>query len=143
MPSSNAGEQFAAIRDLFATFEATSDAITEAIDEMLAQRRAEIEALEGALGALRSDAPASTGTTDKPAGKSSSRKTSAAKSGTSSRKARVKSGSKSSSKSSDEPSRKDLIAGMLNDGKSPKEIADELGIKPNYVYHVKRSLEQS
>lgn len=37
-------------------------------------------------------------------------------------------------------SRKDQIVALLDEGLSPREIGDELGIAPNYVYHVKRSL---
>lgn len=38
------------------------------------------------------------------------------------------------------PSRKEQIAALLEEGMTPREIADELGIATNYVYNVKREL---
>lgn len=40
----------------------------------------------------------------------------------------------------DKPNRREQIIALLQEGLSPKEIGTELGIAPNYVYHVKRSL---
>lgn len=36
--------------------------------------------------------------------------------------------------------RRDQIIALLNKGQSPRQIGDKLGIAPNYVYHVKRSM---
>ena len=41
----------------------------------------------------------------------------------------------------DKMTRRDEIIMLLEDNWSPKEIADELDIKPNYVYHVKADLK--
>lgn len=44
------------------------------------------------------------------------------------------------SSNGDKPNRREQIAKLLKQGKAPREVADALGIAPNYVYHVKRSL---
>jgi hypothetical protein len=36
--------------------------------------------------------------------------------------------------------RKDQIIGLLDEGMSPRDIAEELGIATNYVYNVKRGM---
>lgn len=38
------------------------------------------------------------------------------------------------------PQRRDQIIALLDEGMTPREIGNELGIAPNYVYHVKRNL---
>jgi DNA-binding NarL/FixJ family response regulator len=38
------------------------------------------------------------------------------------------------------PTKKDRIIALLDDGMSPREIADELDIATNYVYNVKRGM---
>lgn len=43
-------------------------------------------------------------------------------------------------KSNGKATRRDQIIELLTKGKSPREIGDKLGIAPNYVYHVKRSI---
>jgi DNA-binding CsgD family transcriptional regulator len=43
-------------------------------------------------------------------------------------------------KSNGKVTRRDQIIALLNKGKSPQQIGDTLGIAPNYVYHVKRSI---
>lgn len=43
---------------------------------------------------------------------------------------------------SDKMTRRDEIIELLEQDWTPKEIADELGIKPNYVYHVKADLKE-
>jgi DNA-binding CsgD family transcriptional regulator len=44
------------------------------------------------------------------------------------------------SKSNGKATRRDQIIALLNKGKTPQQIGDTLGIAPNYVYHVKRSI---
>jgi DNA-binding NarL/FixJ family response regulator len=43
-------------------------------------------------------------------------------------------------KSNGKATRRDQIIALLNKGKSPQQIGATLGIAPNYVYHVKRSI---
>jgi DNA-binding CsgD family transcriptional regulator len=45
-----------------------------------------------------------------------------------------------SAKSNGKATRRDQIIALLNKGQSPRQIGDKLGIAPNYVYHVKRSI---
>lgn len=50
---------------------------------------------------------------------------------------------KGKSSNEDKPargSRKEQIIGLLEDGMTPREVADELGIATNYVYNVKREM---
>jgi DNA-binding CsgD family transcriptional regulator len=45
-----------------------------------------------------------------------------------------------SAKSNGKATRRGQIIALLNKGQSPRQIGDKLGIAPNYVYHVKRSI---
>jgi hypothetical protein len=43
-------------------------------------------------------------------------------------------------KNGTKPNRREQIVSLLDKGLSPREIGNELGIAPNYVYHVKRDM---
>lgn len=130
------------------TIQSSIDSIDAQIAKLTEARETLVELLEGETenGAVE-EKPAKRGSRrsranedeDKPARRSGGRTRDK-------RAAESKSTSRSTSKSrhrngDDEgTSKKDKIAAMLDEGMAPREIADELGIAPNYVYNVKRSL---
>ncbi|HEX4500649.1 MAG TPA: winged helix-turn-helix domain-containing protein [Scandinavium sp.] len=75
---------------------------------------------------------------DAPKSRRSTRKSTKAPKATT-RKASTK---KATKQTSSEPTRREIIMDLLDEGVSVADIADELDIKPNYVYHVKRDWKE-
>jgi DNA-binding NarL/FixJ family response regulator len=69
-------------------------------------------------------------------GKSTTRRSRRIDKRTADRKASRNNGEKGDGKGT----RKDQIIALLDEGMSPRDIADELGIATNYVYNVKRGM---
>lgn len=81
---------------------------------------------------LSEDAPKSKRRSTRKATKATSTKATAKKA---SKKATPK-------RTADEPNRREQIMDLLDEGYSVAEIADELDMKPNYIYHVKRDWKE-
>lgn len=102
----------------------------------------EIERLTNARNAL-ANLITDDGVEATPERKRSGRRAAAESTGTksSSRSTKQSTSRKSRSKNGNGgESRRDQIIALLDQGMSAREIGDELGIAPNYVYHVKRSM---
>jgi DNA-binding NarL/FixJ family response regulator len=76
---------------------------------------------------------------DAPKSRRSTRKSTKAPAKATTKKASTK---KATKQDSSEPTRREIIMDLLDEGLSVADIADELDIKPNYVYHVKRDWKE-